>query len=878
MRGIRTLLVRVRGIWRRGRFERELDAELTSHLDMHSADNLRAGMTPDEARRRALVALGGVEQTREQYRDASGLAWLEAIAREIQSGFRAMYRSAGFTVLAVVTLSVGIAATNTAFTILNTVMIRDLPFEAADRLVDVGIIDSTDGDASLSYTDFKDWERSTRSFVGLAAFQSGTMNVGDDDLAPERFLGSYVSAHTFRLLRTQPVFGRDFTIDDDRAVAPVVILAYRVWKDRYQSDPGVLGRTIRVNAQPATVIGVMPEGMEFPMNTGLWQPLAMMRGLTGQPRDSRTLAVFGRLADGVSVPEATAELNSIATALARDFPQTNRGTSARIERLRPGIGTPWFVIFGAMMAAVGLLLLVSCANVANLLLARSIQRSREMSIRASLGATRGRIIRQLLIESVMLAAVAGLVALPLSIAAIRLFVRLSEEIGRPFWMDFSMDATVFIFLSGICLGTAIVFGLAPALDLSRAGANDVLKESSGRTGTAGKRTRRWSDAFVVAEVVLTVVLLVGAVSMMRHLAVEAGVNPNLQTSRLLTMTLRLPSEKYPTEADRSAFYQRLEEQLRSIQRVSPVAIATSPPLMGGGRREVSIDGRLPAGGEDLPSVQRVSIGSRYFETLGLRPIRGRTLINDDALPGREAVMVNRRFVVRFFPAVDPIGRSVTLLGDSRAPQRVTIVGIAPDLLADTTEIEPVVYLPYLVESGASLSLVARSEKSVELTAGVLRNEVRSIDPDLPLFDVRTLDDTLDYLLWVNRVFGGMFAIFAGIAVVIATVGIYGVVSYSTALRTQEIGIRMALGAPRPRLWWTMIRRQIVQVGIGLSLGAVAAFVLLRLMGGLLVGRFGQDPLTFGATAVFLLVVSLTAVVWPIVRATGGNPVAALRYE
>jgi putative ABC transport system permease protein len=864
---------------RRRNTERELDDELQSHLEMHTADNVRAGMSQEEARRRALVALGGVQQTRERYRDAFGLAWLEAILRDVQFGLRAMRRSAGFTVLAIVTLAVGLAATNTAFTIVNAVMIRDLPFDASDRLVDLGIIDPQDGDSSVSYTDFKDWERSTRSFVGLAAVQSGTMNVSDDDLAPERFFGSYVSARTFRLLHIQPVFGRDFAVDDDHAGAPpVVILAYRAWKDRYQGDPGILGRTIRVNAQPATVIGVMPEGMEFPTNSALWQPLAMMRGLTSQPRDSRTLGVFGRLADGVSVPEATAELNSIAAALARDFPQTNSGTRARINRLRPGIGAPWVVIFSALMAAVGLLLLVSCANAANLLLARSIQRAREVSIRTSLGATRWRIVRQLLIESVMLAAGAGLVALPLSVAAMRLFVRLTDQIGRPFWMDFSMDAMVFVFLSGVCLGTAIVFGLAPALHLSRAGANDVLKESSGRSGSAGKWTRRWSDALVVAEVVLTVVLLVGAVSMMRHLAAEAGVNPDLDTSRLLTMTLRLPNEKYPTQKDRSAFYQRLEERLHSIQSVSPVALAVSPPLMGGGRREVSIDGRIPPDGQRLPSVERVGIGSRYFETLGLRSIRGRTLTNDDALPGREAVMVNQRFAERFFPAVDPIGRRVTLLADGTSPQRVMIVGIAPDLLADLSQVEPVVYLPYLVESGASLALVARSEKGVEATAGMLRSLVRSIDSDLPVFDVRTLGETLDYLLWVNRVFGGMFAIFAGIAIVIATVGIYSVVSYTTGLKTQEIGIRLALGAPRPRLWWTMMRAKVVQVGVGLALGVVAAFILLGLMGGLLVGRFGQDPVTFAAAAVFLLLISLIAMVWPIVRATAGNPVSALRYE
>jgi putative ABC transport system permease protein len=614
------------------------------------------------------------------------------------------------------------------------------------------------------------------------------------------------------------------------------------------------------------------------MNTAVWQPLAMLRGLDSQPRDSRTLAVFGRLADGVGAAEASAELNSIAAALARDFPGTNSGTRARIDRLRPGIGAPWLVIFGAMMAAVGLLLLVSCANVANLLLVRSIQRSREISIRASLGATRWRIVRQLLIESVMVSAAAGLIALPLSSAAIRLFVTLSDEIGRPFWMNFSMDASIFMFLSAVCVGTALVFGLAPALHLSRARANDVLKESSGRTSTAGKWTRRWSDALVVSEVTLTVVLLVGALSMMRHLAAEAGMNRDLDASRLVTLSLRLPTEKYATEKDRAAFYRRLEERLSSLQTTASIAIAGSPPLMGGGRREMSIDGRKPADGERLPTVIRISIGGRYFETLGLRSVRGRTLTDDDALSGREAVMVNQRFAERFFASVDPIGRSVTLLGGDDSPRRVTIVGIAPDLLADRSQVQPLVYLPYLMESGPALALVARSDKGIDATAKMLRSEVRSIDPDLPLFDIRTLDETLNYLLWVNRVFGGMFGIFAGISVVIAIVGVYGVVSYSTALRTQEIGIRMALGAPRPGLWWSMTRSRIAQVGMGLGIGSLAAFMLLGLMGGLLVGRFGQDPFTLTAAAGSLLLVSLIAMVYPIVRATTRNPVGALRYE
>ncbi|MEO5740942.1 MAG: ABC transporter permease, partial [Vicinamibacterales bacterium] len=391
--------------------EKDLSAELQSHLDLHIADNIRAGMTPEEARRQALVALGGVEQTKERYRDAFGFAWLEALLKDVQFDFRTMRRSSGFTMLVVVMLAVGIAATNTAFTLVNTVLIRDLPFDAPDRLVAIGITDTGGDNSGLSYADFLDWEGATQSFEGIAALHTRTMNVSDADRAPERFLGSYTSARTFRLLRVQPALGRDFTADENSDGGPsVVILSHRVWKDRYAGDSAILGRQIRVNGQPSIVVGVMPEGMEFPTNSALWQPLPMMRGLARQDRNVRPLGAFGRLKDGVSARAANSELNVMTAALERDFSKTNSGTRAQVERFRPGIGRPWLVIFGALMAAVGLLLLVSCANVANLLLARSVQRSREVAIRASLGATRTRIVRQLLIESVTLAAVAGLVA------------------------------------------------------------------------------------------------------------------------------------------------------------------------------------------------------------------------------------------------------------------------------------------------------------------------------------------------------------------------------------------------------------------------------------------------------------------------------------
>ncbi len=807
---------------------------------MHIADNVRAGMTPDEARRQALIALGGMEQTRERYRDAVTFRWIDALLKDIQFGFRTMRRSAGFTMLAIVTLAVGIAATNTAFTIMNAVMIRELPFDEADRLVDVGIVEPDDLDSSLSYADFRDWQASARTFEGLGAFQTGNINVADDNIAAERFLGSSISANTFKLLRVHPAIGRDFTADDDKpGAAAVVILSDRVWQRRYGSDPNILGRAIRVNAEPVTVIGVMPPQLEFPLNTALWQPLGTRRGIRNQPRDDRNLAVVGRLGYRVTRAEAAAELNSIAERLAREFPATNSRTRAHVSEFRPGIGGPLLIVFGALMSAVGLLLLVSCANVANLLLSRSLQRSREVSIRAAMGATRWRLVRQLLVESLMLAASAGLFALVLSMAAMQVFMKFSAEIDRPFWMDFSMDASVFSFLCVVCLGTSIVFGLAPALHLSRTGANDVLKEAAGRTGTSGVRTRRWSAALVVAEVVLTVVLLTGAVSMMRHLADELSVKRQVDAARLLTIRLRLPAEKYPTREDLSAFYRRLEERLAGLSNIPSLTLANVAPFMGGGRRQISIDGRVSADGERLPVADVSIVGARYFETVGLRVLRGRTLGDDDAADGREGVVVDQRFVDRLLSGRDPVGQPITLIEDGAAPRRVTIVGVARALHHPSVEDPvPVVYTPYLSEPVTSIVFLARLRNYTDANgvASTLREEIRALDPDLPLFDMRTLEELLNWILWLNRVFGGMFAIFAGVAVLIATVGIYGVAAYAMSQRTQEIGIRMALGAPRARLWWTMMRSKIIQVAIGLGLGAGGGVLLLGLMGGLLVGQ------------------------------------------
>jgi len=875
---LRRLLTRVRG---RGRERQDdFDREIDSHLELHAADNVRAGMSAEEARRRALVALGGAQQTRERYRDALRVTGLESFLKDIQFGVRTMRRGAGFTLLAIVTVAVGIAATNTAFMIVNTVLLRPLPFERPDRIVGIGIREQGGEEPHMSFADFRDWERSARSFDALGAFDETNMNVSDEDRAPEQIEGAYVSAGTFRVLRVAPILGRYFTNDDERpGAAPVVILNHVAWQSRYGGAPDIIGRTIRVNAQPSTVIGIMPAWFEFPFNNKIWLPLSAIPGLSDEPRDSRSLRAIGRLADGTSAAEAAAELNAIHASLARDFSQANPRTRPEVVHFRPGIGTPWYVILGALMTAVGLLLVVSCANVANLLLARSLQRAREVSIRASLGATRWRVVRQLLVESVMLSVAAGLLALVLSWAGIQVLLGFVEQIGKPAWMDFSMNTTVFLFLATVCVGAGVLFGVVPALYISKHGGSGMLKQSARRTATAGVWARRATGALVVAEVILTVVLVAGAVSMMRHLREQSGVARVIDTAHLLTANLTLSAGKYPAADDRIAFFRRLEERLASAPGAASIAIANVRPFLGAGNGRVSSDGRSRVPGERLPSVQTVTVGSRYFEVLGLGLRKGRTLTMDDAAPGRAGVVVNERFVEEFLPGQEPLGRAVTLFVDDRPAQRVTIVGIAPTLRRDEmSRAVSTVYVPYLLNPTAGMILLARSGMDTPSTAAMLREEVRALDADLPLFQVRTLDDVLSELLWVNRVFGGMFVIFAALAVLVATVGVYGVVAFTMTQRTQEIGIRMALGAPRERLWWTMMRSKIGQIGLGLSVGVAAAFLLLRLMGGLLVGRFGQDPVTFVASAGFLMVVSASAMLWPVWRATAGSPVAALRYE
>jgi putative ABC transport system permease protein len=806
--------------------------------------------------------------------------------QDLRFAARLLSRDRWFTLAAVLALALGIGANTAIFTLVNAVLIRDLPFDRASEIVFLAAHDTTsppDDNGPPSWREFEAWRERARSFAGMAAFIDGQMNISDSINPAERLRGSSVSTNTFALLRQQPLMGRDFAPGDDAPGAtPVVILGYDLWKNRYAGDAGILGRTLRIGELSYTIVGVMPAGMHFPFDAQLWRPL--LKPAREPLLFIRHVNVFARLAPGVAWGQAAAEMHTIAADLQAADPGHNKNIDARVmtfnERFNGGRLRTVFLI---LLGAVGFLLLIACANVANLLLARSSYRVREVAVRSSLGATRGRIVRQLLVESVLLSSIGGAFGLLLASLGVQLFDRAVADVPKAYWIDFRLDPLVFAYCAAICAVTALAFGLVPALQVSRVNLTELMKD--GARGAAGTARARWlTSSLVVVELTLTLALLTGAGLMARSFLKVYAFEMGIETSHLLTMRTQLVFAKYPTPEQRRLFFETLEERVAALPGVMAAGVATTLPLEMWASSTVDVEGRPSGPAASGQQVQTVDVTPRYLETMGIPLVRGRGLKSTDGVPGAETIVVNQYLASQLFAGEDAIGRRIRLMTgpDQNVPGPwMTIAGVAANIRTDDIRsLDPiaVVYRPLEIASPTGAALAIRTIGEPSALTGAVREAARGLDPDQPLFDIRPMNEIISRARMPHQIFGSLFVILATIALALAAVGVYAITAYAVSQRTQEIGVRVALGAVPAQIRWLVLRAAIVQLSVGLALGLMAAWAISRVMGSLLVQIAPTDPLTFASAAALMIAVTLIACLIPAARATRLDPLAALRAE
>jgi predicted permease len=880
---MRELLHRVLYFLRRRQSEADLAEEMAFHREMKARDLVQEGSQSAEADRAAQRAFGSTALAGDQARDVWIWPWLQDIAQDFRFAVRLMARDPGFTVVAVVALGMGIGVSNTLFTMVYAHCIRGLPIEAPHRVVFLGARDARGRESGLSYRDFEQMQRTTRAFAGVAAFSTTPLAVGDEGRAPDRVLGAYISASAFRLLGETAVHGRNFRQEDDRPGGEAVaILGHAVWQSRYEGDPSVVGRKIRVDGIPTTVIGVMPRGFRFPTSVDLWQPIALMPGITTDRRDARIVSAFGRLATDRSMADVQAELSVASGQLAHDYPATHQGIALSgvpiNERYNSKLTDPAWEAFTTAGAVV---LLIACANVANMLLMRGMSRSHELALRVSLGATRGRLVRQLVVESALLATLGGLLGLVLASWGLRLAAGFIPEGTLPYWLTYTWDVRILGVLAAVCLGTVFLFGLAPALVISRTMTSETLKDGS-RTGSSGVGSRRWMNVFLTAEFGLTMVLLAGVITSARSDFEARRADIVIDPAGLVTTWVTLPADRYPSMDERFAFFRQLDERLRAT-RLESTTVASALPFGGGSMQQIEIDGRPPDDRAPATALA-VTIGAGYHATMRLPVLRGRAFSERDGLAGNERAIVNQRFAGTFFPDRDPIGQRIRLR-PANAPQAAApwleIIGVSTTVRQrPLPDPDPVVYLPLPASPPATAVLIVRSPAaSTAAIAPILRDTVRSIDRDLPLYRLMAMESAFSEAQWNGRLSTAIINGITAIGLMLAAVGAYTVSAHGVAQRTQEIGVRMALGSQPRQVAWLVLQRAAAQLAIGLAAGVACTLGWDRLFGTGAAGKISMtDPTTLVAVSMFLSAVAAVACLTPTWRATRLDPVISLRHE
>ena len=822
---------------------------------------------------------------------------MDNFLKDLRYAIRSLLKQPGFTLVAVLTLALGIGINTTVFSLANSVFLRTLPVAAPQNLVWV----FSGSDNPNSYPDYLDYRNQSDLFDGVLAYDWVPLNLGNDGHA-ERVQGTLVSGNFFNVLGVNAQLGRTFLPEEDQTpdASPVAVISHSLWQRRFDKDQNVVGKTLALNGHSFTIVGVAPEGFvgteeAFPRE--IWIPLTMQgtvrpapAGLRNAPnpasnRSARSLTVMARLKSGVTLRQAQAGMNVVASRLSQSYPDTNN--NFQISLYSAGNGRPSFrtllkPVTSVLLAVVGLVLLIACANVANLLLARAAKRRKEVAIRLALGSTRSRLIRQLLTESILLACLGGLAGLLLSVWLINLLTSFKPSVPMPLNIEFHTDWRVLSFTLLLSILTGVLFGLVPALQASKNELVPALKNSQDEFNNS-RKILSLRNALVIGQVTLSILVLVGAGLFLRSLNRARAINPGFDAEHVLTLSFNTSAQGY--DAVKAAqFYQQLTGRVRALPGVQNVSVAQSAPLSyfyaPAFSSPVVIEGREPAAGEDLPVIGNNTISPAFFQTLGISLLNGRDFTDQDREGSPRVVIVNETLARTFFPNENPIGRRLRVMRRGNQATASEIVGVVRDskYLSLGEGPTPYLFVPYLQNPQPAMAMQVRTSGNPKDAIAVVRREVEALDPNLPPFNVMLLTENIDISLFPARLGALLLGVFGLLALSIATIGIYGVISYGVSERTREMGIRMALGARAGDVLRLVISQGMWLALIGITLGSALALLSTRVMKSYLYDVSTTDPLTFGGIALLLIGVALLACYIPARRATKVDPLVALRYE
>jgi putative ABC transport system permease protein len=887
MKWLNILKARLRALVRRDAVIEDIEEEMRAHVEMEAETNIERGMKPEEARREAIRSFGNLGRIRDLAYEVRGGGMVETFWQDLRYSARMLVKNPGFTLIAAITLALGIGANTAIFSVVNAVLLNPLPYREPDRLMQFWETNPLKNwtQVTVAPANLFDWQKQSQSFTEFAAYfgsdkkgpgLSGLeLNTGGE---PQRLQGLSVTGNIFSVLGADALVGRTLREEETwQGKSAVVVLSYGLWQRQFGGDPKIVGQKIALNGVNREVVGVMPPNFYFPSKEAdFWLPVGWDRGQVGQLRSPHFLRVVARLKSGVTMEQARAEMKLIAAQLEAQYPATNTQMGVGLGPLKEWIVADVQLPLVVLLVTVALVLLIACVNVANLLLVRAAARAREIAIRSALGAGQWRIVRQLLTESLVLAVMGSVLGLILALWFKDTLVAFSSG-DIPRLEEARLDWRVLGFTLAATLLTTLLTGLAPALQNARPRLAAILKDGGQKGASAQGRHVR--NALVIAEIALALVLVAGAGLMVRSFLRLQKVDPGFDPQNILTLRLTLPEARYKEDSQARAFFEQAEQRVRSLPGVTAVGSTARLPLKGyRWTGEMTIEGHSP---EDYArDVRHEEMTPGYFRAIGLPLVQGRFFNESDQAKSQPVVIVNAALVRRYFPGEDPIGKRIKFSEPTDEGAWQTIIGVVGDGKQDSlrAEVNPEIYQSHLQRAQDNMTLVVRAVTDPQTLISAVREQISALDPNLPIYDIKTMQAVMDESVARERFIALLLMVFAALALTLAAIGIYGVMSYSVAQRTQEIGIRLALGAQRRDVLKLIISQGTTLTLIGISLGLAAALALTRFLSSLLFSVSATDPVTFVVIAVLLMVVALLACYLPARRATKVDPMVALRYE